>query len=201
MSGGLHALVLAAGAGTRFGGRKLLAPFRDGVLIDAALAAAFAAPVDTVTVVTGAERDAVQAAATACAERLGHTRRLRLVHAADHAEGMAASLRSGVAALPPDAGGVLVFLGDMPEVPDEVPPRLAEALGAGAPAGGPVFQGRRGHPAALSSSLFPELLALAGDRGARGLLARLGAAVVEIEAPGPGVLTDVDTPADLARLG
>ncbi|HEX7947277.1 MAG TPA: NTP transferase domain-containing protein, partial [Phenylobacterium sp.] len=56
-------LVLAAGAGSRFGGGKLTAPFRDGVLLDGALAAAFAAPVRIVTLVTGADAGRVVAAA------------------------------------------------------------------------------------------------------------------------------------------
>ena len=95
----LEAVVLAAGAGARFGGGKLLAPWGEGVLLDAALAPAFAAPVRCVTVVTGADGPAVGAAASAFAARHGQGARLRLVHAPDHAEGMGASLRAGVASL------------------------------------------------------------------------------------------------------
>ncbi|HTI67981.1 MAG TPA: nucleotidyltransferase family protein [Caulobacteraceae bacterium] len=196
---GLHALVLAAGAGTRFGGRKLLAPFRDGRLIDGALAAALAAPVETVTVVVGYDAQAVRAAAIAFAADVGETR-LHVVEAPDHAEGLAGSLRAGIAALPGNTRGALVFLGDMPLVPFDVLAPLAQALSGGAPAAVPVFEGRRGHPAALSESLFPELLALSGDRGARDLLEALGAAVVEVPAPDAGVLIDVDAPADLENL-
>lgn len=196
---GLHAVVLAAGAGSRFGGRKLLAPFRSGRLIDAALAAAFAAPVEAVHVVVGYDARAVSAAAVAYTADVGETR-MRIVEAPEHAEGLAGSLRAAIAALPGTASGVLVFLGDMPGVPTEVLGPLAQALMAGAPAAVPVWDGMRGHPAALSSALFPDLLQLTGDRGARGLLERLGAAVVEVPAPHAGVLLDIDTPADLARL-
>src|SRR3984957_9346633 len=96
----LQAIVLAAGAGSRFGGGKLLAPLAGGVLLDGALAAAFAAPVHTVSVVWGADSQA-PAAAEAFAARTGETDRLRLVHAEHHAEGMAASLKAGVASLDP----------------------------------------------------------------------------------------------------
>jgi molybdenum cofactor cytidylyltransferase len=193
-SGGpvLEAVVLAAGAGRRFGGGKLTAPWGEGVLLDGALAAAFAAPVRTVTVVTGSEAAAVEAAARAFARRLGEPERLVLVHAPDHAEGMAASLRAGIASLPPDAAGAFVFLGDMPRVPHAVLAPLARAIGEGGRAAAPVFDGRRGHPAVFAKALFAELTALRGDQGARAVLERVGPALVA--APDDGVLFDVDVP-------
>ena len=194
--GTLEAIVLAGGAGLRFGGGKLTAPWRDGVLIDGALAAAFAAPVRTVTVVTGADAG-VEAGVRAYAERAGQAARLRLVHCADYAEGMGATLRTGVASLPPDASGVFVFLGDMPRVPVAVLPRLATALAAGGPAAAPTFEGQRGHPVLFSRVLFPKLLALTGDEGARTVLRSLGDRLALIESPDAGVLFDVDEPSDL----
>jgi molybdenum cofactor cytidylyltransferase len=190
-------VVLAAGTGSRFGGRKLLAPWGEGVLLDGALAAAFAAPAREVTLVTGADAEAVAAAARAFAEGLGEPGRLRLVHAADHALGMGHSLKAGIAALPPDAAGAFVFLGDMPKVPHDLLPKLAAALAAGSPAAAPVFQGRRGNPVLLGAALFPQLLALEGDQGARAVLQGLGAALALVEAPDAGIFFDVDTPVDL----
>jgi molybdenum cofactor cytidylyltransferase len=87
------AIVLAAGAGRRFGGGQLLAPWAGGALLDGALAAAFAAPAGPVIVVTGADRERVDSAARDFAERTGESGRLRLVHAEDYDEGMGASLR------------------------------------------------------------------------------------------------------------
>jgi molybdenum cofactor cytidylyltransferase len=196
--GPLEAIVLAGGFGSRFGGGKLTAPWRGGRLIDGALAAAFAAPVRTVSVVTGAD-GAVAEVARAFAARVGQADRLRLVHAADHAEGMAATLRAGIASLPGDTAGAFVFLGDMPRVPPAVLPRLAEALaGAGALAAAPVFEGQRGHPVLFGRALFAGLLALTGDEGARNVLRGLGPALALAEAPDDGVLFDVDTPGQLA---
>lgn len=187
-----EALVLAAGAGSRFGGAKLLAPYGSGVLLDAALAAALAAPVRSVTVVTGAEAERVAAAARAFDPEV------RVVHAPDHAEGMGASLRTGVASLPADASGAFVFLGDMPRVPHTVLAPLAAALSAGAPAAAPAWQGRRGNPVLIGRQLFPQLLELKGDQGARAVLNRLGDRLALVAAPDDGVLFDVDEPGDLA---
>jgi molybdenum cofactor cytidylyltransferase len=191
----LYAVVLGAGFGSRFGGGKLTAPWRGGRLIDGALASAFAAPVRAVILVTGADPE-VEAAARAFAERIGEAARLRLVHAADHAEGMAASLRAGIASLPADAAGAFVFLGDMPCIPPEILPALAARLSAGAPAAAPVFQGERGHPVLFGAALFGELSTLTGDEGARQVIRRLGPAMALVESTA-GVIFDVDRPEDI----
>ena len=198
-AGALHAVVLAAGQGSRFGGAKLLETWRGAPLLHGALAAAFAAPARTVTVVTGAHAAPVAACARAFAESRPDGERLRLVHAVDHAEGLAASLRTAAASLPDDAGGLLLFLGDMPGVPAGIAQPLADALGKGALAAAPSHGGRRGHPAAISRALFPQLLALQGDRGAARVLAGLGDGLALVETSDPGVLYDVDTPEDLTR--
>ena len=187
-----EAIVLAAGSGSRFGGGKLTAAWDAGVLLEGALAAAFAAPVRSVTVVIGADAEAVAAAARSFDPRA------LIVHAADHAEGMGASLRTGIASLPADAAGAFVFLGDMPRAPHSVLRPMAEAVLAGAQAAAPVFAGRRGNPVLLSRGLFPALLALTGDAGARGVLQGLGDRLALIESSDDGVLFDVDRPEDLA---
>jgi molybdenum cofactor cytidylyltransferase len=187
---GVHAIILAAGSGSRFGGGKLMTPFRDGVLVDGALAAAFAAPVEAVHVVVGAD-PAVAAHARA--------RGARIVQAQDHALGLSASLKAGIAALPEGAAGALVLLGDMPQVPHAVLAPLVAAIEAGAVAAAPVFEETLGNPAALSAALFPKVLALQGDRGARALIEGLGEWLVRVPAPDAGVLYDVDTREDLDR--
>lgn len=188
----LEAVVLAAGSGVRFGGGKLLAPYDGGVLLEGALRAALAAPVRGVALVTGAEADVVAAAARRIDPRV------RIVHAADHAEGMGASLRAAIGSLPADAGGVFVFLGDMPRVPVGVLRPMADAVAAGAAAAAPTFEGRRGNPVLLARELFPQLLQLKGDTGARSVLQGLGERLALVRAPDDGVLFDVDRPSDLA---
>ena len=189
--GPLETIVLAAGSGTRFGGAKLTAPWGHGLLLDDALAAAFAAPARAVTVVWGAD-PAVLEAASRYADRTGQTGRLHLVRNSLHAEGMGASLRTGVASLPPEAGGAFVFLGDMPRIPHGMAAMLAEALAVGARAAAPICNGQRGHPALFSAELFPALLSLAGDRGAGWLLNAMTHGRTLVPTEDDGVLFDVD---------
>ena len=197
---GFSALVLAAGAGRRFGGAKLTAPWRGGVLLDGALRAAFDAPADEVIVVAGSD-PAVAAAAQAFAERRGESARLRLIHAPDWAEGLSASLRAGLAIVSPQSRAAFVFLGDMPDIPAGLPDRLAQAFRPGVAAAAPVLDGEPGHPALLAAELFPAARRLTGDRGARPLIEAQGARFVRLAVQEPGVLFDVDTREALAPHG
>lgn len=184
---GLHAIVLAAGAGTRMGGEKLRRPWRRRPLLEWSLATALAAPAERVWAVAGADAE-LEALAPADA-------RLSWVTAEGWASGLSASLKAGVAALPDSAKAAIVFLGDMPRVPAEIAAALIAAWRAGgAAAVAPAFQGRRGHPVLLDRSLFPAIAALEGGRGAGALLADLGDRLVLVPASDDGVLFDVDTP-------
>lgn len=196
MTARYEAIVLAGGSGSRFGGGKLLAPFRGGELIDGALRAAFAAPVEGVIVVTGYDRDRVGESVTAFAERHGGDTPWKIVHAAAYAEGMAATLRTGIAAVGAQSDGAFVFLGDMPSIPPDVARSLVDSIGANA-AAAPIHQGARGHPVLFTRRLFPTLLALEGDKGARMVLDDLGADLMLVESDDPGVLFDVDRWSDL----
>lgn len=192
--GDFEAIVLAAGAGRRFGGRKLLAPYAGGRLIDAALRAAFVAPVARVTVVTGFDAAAVEAAVRASP---AVDTRLNLVFAPEHADGMGASLARAAAEVSNAAAGVFVFLGDMPRVPEAVLRPLTAAVEAGAAAAAPTFAGRRGHPVLFGAALLVRLRELQGDEGARAVLAGLGERLALVPAPDDGVLFDVDEPEQL----
>jgi molybdenum cofactor cytidylyltransferase len=182
----LAAIVLAAGKGSRFGGQKLTSAWGDGLLIDGAVRAALAAPVEDVLVVTGADPKVIEAVQAHADPRL------RVTYAEDHAKGLSASLKAGVRALHDGVHAAYIFLGDMPKIPHEVLPKLADAIDNGAPAAAPVFHGRRGHPVILTSGFFGLLLDLQGDNGAGGLLNALGPQVVTIPTADEGVVFDVD---------
>jgi molybdenum cofactor cytidylyltransferase len=114
--------------------------------------------------------------------------------------GLAGSLAAGIAAVPADADGALVCLGDMPFV---APADIDRLIAAFSPADHrliavPTHAGRQGNPVLWARRYFPELLALSGDQGAKPLLSRHVDAVVEIAMPGEGVLRDFDTPESLA---
>lgn len=195
-----EALVLAAGSARRFGGPKLLAPWRDGVLLDAALAAAFAAPARRVILVTGANAEPVTLAARAFADRSGVSDRLAVVQAADHDQGLSASLRAGVAAVSADTARLFVYLGDMPLVPPAIAADLAAALSPDHLAAAPAVGGQRGHPVLITRPLFAPIMALTGDQGAGSLLKTLGDRLALVTTEDEGVLSDIDRPADLDLL-
>lgn len=196
--GGYHAVVLAAGAGSRFGGSKLTARYGKGVLLDAALRTACAAPVESVIVVTGAHQQPVATVVAAFAS--GSKLPIRAVLCEDHAAGMSASLRRGLASVPDDAAGAIIFLGDMPRISRAVPPELLAAVLAGSLAAVPSFKTRWGHPVLISRPLFEAFSRGGGDGGGRDMLSRLGGDLAIVEIDHDGILTDADTRAELDAL-
>ncbi len=187
---GVRALVLAAGRSTRFGpANKLLAPFEGRTMVGQVVENCRAAGLEPL-LVTGHEAAAIGAALPG----------VEAVHNPDYAEGMASSLRAGIAALPKNLGAALVVLGDMPCVkPSTLGALVAAAWRApAARAVVPAYAGRRGNPVLLRRALFASLLHLHGDVGARKLLEAAGDAVLVLEVDDPGILADFDTPQALA---
>lgn len=183
-------ILLAAGAGRRFGpgAPKLLATLPDGR-----------------TVVQAAAANLLQA----CGRVIAVTRRdERLMRALDDAgcqvivnahadEGMGSSLAAGVAASA-DAAGWLIALGDMPYIQPATIRAILEAPGLQDAIVIPTFHGRRGHPVRFAPRFGSELRSLTGDHGARGVIDLHAAEVVMLATSDPGIVADIDTPADLA---
>jgi molybdenum cofactor cytidylyltransferase len=127
---------------------------------------------------------------------------IRRIHNPAFASGMASSLKAGLAALPPDAGAVLLMLGDMPAVRAQ---DIAKLIAAFDPDEGrgiivPVHQGKRGHPVLFSRAYWPAMAEAEGDQGARQALIDNADAVCEVAIDHPGVLMDADTPESLSAL-
>ncbi len=137
-----------------------------------------------VLVVIGHEREAIE---TALADLP-----LTFHYALGYASGMSASLKTGVAAAR-TAEAILVCLGDMPFVQPGTLDRLAAAY-SGQAAIFPTCQGQRGNPVLLGRSLFPQILRLTGDEGARALLKSTPEQVAELAVDDPGILRDIDRP-------
>jgi molybdenum cofactor cytidylyltransferase len=129
-------------------------------------------------------------------------RPVTFIAAADYAQGLSASLKAGIAALPDGAAAALVCLGDMPLVTGRMLDRLIDAWDAdeGRAIVVPTHQGRAGNPVLWSRRFFPEILDLAGDTGARALLRRHEEQVCEVEIGDDAVLRDFDTVDSLATL-
>ena len=98
----------------------------------------------------------------------------------------------------PGTRAVLVALADMPWIRHASMAGVLDAL-QHAPMAAPSHRGQRGHPVGFRADLLPRLALLSADEGARRLLGQPGLRLVEVE--DPGVLLDIDTPADLDRAG
>jgi molybdenum cofactor cytidylyltransferase len=183
-------LILAAGQGRRFGADKRHARLPDGRVMLDAVVATHAAVLSPVWVV-------LRPGDEACSLRLA----LQGVHTVfcDEAQrGMGRSLAFGMRQVvrQRQAQAVVISLGDMPWVRTDTLCQLRDAVLHHGRAVLPTYRGEWGHPRALPRDCFEPMLALDGDAGARHLIDWAQAAV-HIEVDDPGILRDVDTPADL----
>jgi CTP:molybdopterin cytidylyltransferase MocA len=180
-------IILAAGAGRRFGGPKQLAPIGGRPMLDVVIDNALAVPaLDPVLVVLGAHLAEVRAAIDFGV--------LPVVEAPDWDRGQSASLRAGVAAAG-DVDAALILLGDQPFITPQV---IAGAIGWDPEwhdAVRTTYFGEPGHPVLLTRRLLDEVASLDGDVGARDLLRRHR--VRTFEAGHLADPTDIDTPGDL----
>lgn len=184
-------VLLAGGLGQRFDPSglhsKLLALLPDGTPVAVAAARHLAAATaDVIAVVRpGAEKLAMLLNEAGC----------HVVYAPDAMRGMGASLAAGVRATP-DANGWLVALGDMPWIAASTYETVTRALEAdNASIVAPAHRGVRGHPVGFAAHHFDALVALDGDTGARALFASAPVQLLDVD--DPGIVRDVDTPADL----
>jgi molybdenum cofactor cytidylyltransferase len=183
------AVVLAAGRSTRMGGpNKLLAEIGGKPLVRIAAEQALASRARPVVVVTGHQRHEVEAALKGLPVAFAHN--------PDFAEGLSGSLKAGIAALPAEADGTIVCLGDMPQVDAALIDRLIAAFDPekGALVVVPTIAGKRGNPVVWSRRFFADLAQLEGDVGARHLIGSYPEAVVEVPVTGRAALVDIDTP-------
>jgi molybdenum cofactor cytidylyltransferase len=173
---------------------KLIAEIGGKPLVRIAAEQALASRASPVIVVTGHERERVEAALDGLP--------VRLVHNPDYAEGLGTSLRAGIAAVPAEADGAVVCLGDMPQVDSALVDKLIAAFDPerGALVVVPSIAGRRGNPVLWSRRFFPDLMAVQGDIGARHLIGAYAEAVVEVPVAGEAALTDVDTPESFSAV-
>ncbi|HXX25618.1 MAG TPA: molybdopterin-binding/glycosyltransferase family 2 protein [Pseudolabrys sp.] len=191
----IAAVVLAAGRSTRMGAvNKLIAEIGGKPLVRIAAEQALASHASPVIVVTGHERERVEAALKGLP--------VRLVHNPDYAEGLGTSLKAGIAAVPAEADGAIVCLGDMPQVSSALIDKLVAAFDPerGALVVVPSIAGRRGNPVVWSRRFFHDLAQVQGDIGARYLIGSYAEAVVEVSVADDAALTDVDTPESLSAV-
>lgn len=183
------ALVLAAGRSRRMAPlNKLLVADDKGVpMVARVVDNVLASHARPVVVVTGYEHERVEAALSG--------KPVVFVHAPDYAEGLSASLKAGLAAVPPEAEGVVICLGDMPLVAGAMIDRMIALFDPeeGRAIVQPTFRGKQGNPMLWSREFIPEMMAITGDVGARHLVGKHADRVAEVEMADDAVLRDFDT--------
>lgn len=185
----ISGILLAAGAGSRFGGEKLLHSLEDGVAIAAHAARnLLAATPDVVAVVRWGDFPLYD-----MLEQEG----CQVTMFQDAARGMGASLAHGIGQAR-GADGWVIALADMPRIAPGTIKDVIAALEGGALLAAPAYRGERGHPVGFGAALRDELLALGNDQGARAVLERHRGALKLIECDDPGILLDIDRKSDLA---
>lgn len=180
-------LLLAAGSSSRFGADKRWHRLADGTPMALRSAAALLSACSRVIVVLRRDDDELAERCTAIG--------CEVVRNPLSAAGMGTSLACGVAASR-DAGGWLVALADMPFIQPDTYKAVIAALARGASIARPGYRGEAGHPVGFSAAWGAALAALAGDRGARDIIAAAGKACATIELEDRGVLQDVDRHSD-----
>jgi CTP:molybdopterin cytidylyltransferase MocA len=183
------AIILAAGASRRLGRPKQLVEYKGETLIARAVRIAREAGLDPVTVVLGAEREAVRAAV--------QNEPAVIVENDAWTEGIASSIRAGLKALGPEVAGALMMPCDQPRLSAEHLSRMVGSF-AGDAIVASTYAGVRGVPAVFPREAWGELMKLSGDVGARRLLLDPAWPVVEVAFEGGEV--DIDAPEDLEGL-
>ena len=185
-------IVLAAGLSRRMGQAKLLMPVGGRAIVRYVVESVLAGGVDSVWVVTGPDVEPIEAALAGLEVQIA-------VNPAPE-EGQASSLRVGLTALPESVDAVLIALGDQPSLaPSIIPALLAARRTSSKLIVAPRYRDGQGNPVLFKREIFPELLRLTGDQGARPIIQKEPARVewVDLDLPMP---PDVDTQDDYEKI-
>jgi molybdenum cofactor cytidylyltransferase len=185
----IPAIVLAAGKSERMGRPKALLSLHGRTFLENILAAIAGSSISRTVVVTGHHHEEIR-------QRLPLQ---NIVYNPDYEKGMITSFQAGIRALPPEVDAAMLFLVDHPMVESRTIDALIVSLKPGH-ISLPVFQGRRGHPVLFSASVLEEIIALPMDQGANIVVRKDPRRIIEVPLNTPGIIIDIDTPEDYARL-
>jgi molybdenum cofactor cytidylyltransferase len=189
------AVVTAAGAAERFGGKKLLAPVDGEPLLDHTIRALLDGGVAEVIVVVGTDNRAeLERDVNAMNDA-----RVRPVENPDPSRGMFSSIQAGAATASGDV--LLIMPGDMPFVRAETVRAVIARAREGDAIVSPRYRGKRGHPVALPMALRDEIRVTSVTATLHDVIKKHADKRVDLEVDDPGINRDVDTPADLVDGG
>jgi molybdenum cofactor cytidylyltransferase len=188
----IAAVVHAAGLSRRMGRAKLLMKVGGRAIVRYVVESVLAGGVDSVWVVTGPDVEPIEAALAGLEVQI-------VVNPAPE-EGQAGSVRAGIAALPASVDAALIALGDQPLLAPTIIPALLAARRTSTKLNvAPRYRDGQGNPVVFKREIFPDLLRLAGDQGARPIIQQEPTRVewVDLDLPMP---PDVDTPDDYEKI-
>ena len=187
------AIVLAAGLSARMGRPKQTLSVSGKPMLERVLETFRQTKVDVVVVVLGANEREVR--------KKVRFEKERVIVNSEYAKGMSGSLRLGLAAAGPEADAVIVALADQPFLRAATVDKLIEGqLNSKASIVVPVYNGRRGNPVLFDRTIFPQIMKIRGDVGAKSIVEMNKDLVVEVTVPDEGVLIDLDTPQDYREI-
>ncbi|HEY9158403.1 nucleotidyltransferase family protein [Candidatus Binatus sp.] len=190
----LEGIILAAGESRRMGYPKPLLKVGGRTFIEQ-IAETMLAVVPRLVIVIGAHRERVRAATPRDA-------RIAIAENPNYSRGQLSSLKVGLGAVQPDSAGAIVHLGDHPMVRVETFRAVVDSYNrTGKPIVIARHDGRRGHPVIFDRALFAEILSAPEKEGARFVVNANPSRVAYVDLDDPGINLDLDTPADLARVG
>ncbi len=189
----IAAIVVAAGLSTRMGAPKQLLPYGKHTVIEQIGSVLLACSLAEIVVVTGHERQAVEA-------KLADWPVRPVFNSRYQSQEMLSSVQCGLLALAPEVQAALIVLGDQPQLESVVVQMLIEAYQRGA---GrliiPSFQMRRGHPILIDRIYWPEILALDANETLRQVIDAHAGEIHYVLVETNSILSDIDTPEDYQR--
>ncbi|MFQ5681627.1 MAG: NTP transferase domain-containing protein [Candidatus Binatia bacterium] len=190
----ISGIVLAAGSAKRMGQQKLFLELRGKPILQWGLEAALSSELDEVICVVRELKQLPQRVS------LEHVK-LRWITNERASEGQSTSIIAGLKAVSPDCEAVLFLVGDQPLISTALINGLIQLFKKGAPLiAAPTFQGLTRNPVLFHKNLFPDLLELTGDKGARGLIEKYRDKAAFLEWAEESPFLDVDNWQDYERL-
>jgi molybdenum cofactor cytidylyltransferase len=190
------AIVLAGGKSTRMGEPKQLLRLGEKTVLAQTLDNARGAGVAEIVLVLGSSAETIRGRMPASA-LVG----LKVVVNEAYSQGMASSLREGLAALDPGVDAALIVLADQPFIRSETFSRIVDRYrSSDAQIVIPTYRGFRGNPVLVDRSVFDEIMGLRGDIGCRAIFGSHSEGIIKVEVEDVGILLDIDDKADFERL-